>query len=263
MIDLKVKQGKERIVCLTEECTEALYLMGEQDRIVGVSSHTVRPPDARKKPKVSTFMKAKTEEILDLKPDLIIGFSDIQADIAQQLIKEGLDVYIANHRSVSEILTYIHILGGFIGETQKSLELVEKLQTVISENTASEKEIRLKTYFEEWHDPIITGIQWVSECIEIAGGQDVFPHLRHESLAKNRIISTEKIVEADPEVIFVSWCGKKYNPNIVKDRESWKTISAVIKKRVFEIPSSLILQPGPACILEGLPLIKSHLDMCR
>lgn len=252
-----------RIICLTEEPTEVLYLLGEEDRIVGVSGFTVRPKKARKeKPTVSTFLDANVEEILDLKPDLVIGFSDIQADIAQKLIKNGITVWINNHRTVYEIMKMIVQLGTLVGKQQQAIELIDSYQKRLK---SIEMEVKTwkrkpKVYFEEWYDPIITGICWVSELIEYCGGIDVYSHFKSNSLAKDRIIENQNdLVELNPDIILASWCGKMYKPNKMFERENWKNIQAYQTNQYFEIPSSIILQPGPACLSEGVELIYSIL----
>lgn len=251
-----------RIVCLTEETTETLYLLGEEDRIVGISGFTVRPKRARKeKPKVSAFIDANIQEIIDLQPDLVIGFSDIQADIAQELIKQGITVWVNNHRTVDDILRMMVQLGALVGKEQAALDLVNHFHRRKEEiqKEVGKWSIQPKVYFEEWYDPIISGISWVSELIELAGGKDLFKILSTESLAKNRIIEDHQIIiEKDPDIILVSWCGKKYKPKKMFNREGWDKITAVKHQQIFEIDSSIILQPGPASIFEGLELLHQH-----
>lgn len=246
----------QRIICLTEETTETLYLLGEQDRIVGISGFTVRPKEARKeKPKVSAFIDANIQKIIDLKPDLVIGFSDIQADIAKKLIKKGITVWVNNHRSVEDIFKMIIQLGSLVGKQSEALQLVasyEKRIAEIKEITNSWK-IKPKVYFEEWFDPLISGIQWVSEIITLAGGEDVFEELGKESLAKNRIIEKQKeVIKRNPDIILASWCGKKFKIKKMLARKGWGSIKAIEADQVFEINSSIILQPGPASVSEGL-----------
>lgn len=249
----------QRIICLTEETTETLYLLGEQDRIVGISGFTVRPPQARKeKPKVSTFLDAKTEEILDLKPDLVIGFSDIQANIAKELIAQGVTVWVNNYRSVEGILKMMMQLGVLVDQKEKALELVEAFQKEIAQmqTITQQWKIKPKVYFEEWFDPLITGIQWVSEIVELAGGIDIFPEHSNASLAKDRILKNSKVViERDPDIILASWCGKMFKKDKMLSREGWSKIKAVKDNALHEIKSPIILQPGPAALMEGLPMI--------
>lgn len=249
----------ERIICLTEETTETLYLLGEQDRIVGISGFTVRPKQARKeKPKVSTFLDAKTEEILDLKPDLVIGFSDIQANIAKELIAQGITVWVNNHRSVQGILKMMVQLGTLVGQNQKVIALVENIRKDIEQikTETSQWKLKPKVYFEEWFDPLISGIRWVSELIEIAGGEDVFPELAKCSLAKDRIIADHtEVIKRNPDIILASWCGKMFKKDKLLAREGWSNINAVKTDAIHEIKSELILQPGPAALMEALPQI--------
>ena len=249
----------ERIVCLTEETTETLYLLGEQDRIVGISGFTVRPPQARKeKPKISAFTSAKIESILELQPDLVLGFSNLQGDIARDLIKAGVEVYVFNHRSVAGILHMIATVGALIGEPAKGEALARELEAHVENVRVSAAYLPRKprVYFEEWDDPIISGIRWVSELIEIAGGEECFPELASQSLAGNRrILDPAEVVRRQPDIILGSWCGKKFRPEQVAARPGWDTIPAVRNGQLFEIKSPLILSPGPAALTEGLDAI--------
>lgn len=248
--------GPRRIVCLTEEPTETLYLLGESARIVGISGFTVRPPQARReKPKVSAFTSAKVGEILKLKPDLAIGFSDIQADIARELVAAGVEVWIANHRSVAGILDYIRRLGGLVGAASAANALAERLERGIEEveRAAAALPVRPRVYFEEWDEPPISGIQWVAELVRLAGGDDIFPERAAMPLARDRIIEDPaEIVRRDPQIIIGSWCGKKFRPEKVAARPGWSAITAVREGELHEIKSPLILQPGPAALTEGL-----------
>jgi iron complex transport system substrate-binding protein len=252
-----------RIVCLTEETTETLYLLGEEARIVGISGFTVRPPRARReKPKVSAFTSAKIDKIVALKPDLVLGFSDLQADIAAELIRAGIEVHVFNHRSVAEILRMIATLGGMVGCAVKADALVAELEAGIEEvrRSAARFTRRPRVYFEEWDEPQISGIRWVSELVGIAGGDDCFPELARESLGKNRIIAdTLEVPRRSPEVIFGSWCGKKFQPATVAARPGWSEVPAVRDGHLYEIKSSIILQPGPAALTDGLAAIHAHL----
>ena len=249
----------KRIICLTEETTETLYLLGESDRIVGISGFTMRPRRARKeKPKVSTFLDANIEEIINLKPDLVIGFSDIQADIARELIIRGITVWVNNHRTVRGILNMMVQLGTLVNKKQEALELVERVQTIIShiESITSKWSGRPRVYFEEWYDPLISGIGWVSEIIHLAGGEDVFAMLGQQSLAKDRIIrDPAQVVRQNPDIILVSWCGKPFKKDRLISREGWSEIKAVVTDAVHELPADIILQPGPAALIEGLPMV--------
>lgn len=244
----------QRIVCMTEETTETLYALGEDWRIVGISGFTVRPPRARKeKPRVSAFTSAKIDKILELEPDLVLGFSDLQADIAADLIRRGVPVHVFNHRSIAEILGMIGTLGGMIGRQQKAEEYLLKLEQRLSAAAAAPREPRPRVYFEEWDEPNISGIRWVSELISLAGGDDCFPELAAEPLAKNRIIADpDEIIRRRPDIIIGSWCGKKFRPEKVAARPGWHAIPAVANGEMHEVKSSLILQPGPAALTDGL-----------
>ena len=248
--------GPRRIVCLTEEPTEVLYAIGEQDRIVGISGFTVRPPRARReKPKVSAFTSAKIGEILKLEPDFVVGFSDIQADIARELIAAGVEVWISNHRSVAGILDYIGRLGALVGAADKAAQLVQRAQAHLAqvENAAKALPRRPRVYFEEWDEPMISGIRWVAELVRIAGGDDVFPQRAEKSLARDRIIADgAEVVRSAPDLIFGSWCGKRFRPQKVAARAGWADIPAVRDGELHEIKSPLILQPGPAALFDGL-----------
>ena len=248
--------GPRRIVCLTEEPTETLYALGEQDRIVGISGFTVRPAIARKeKPKVSAFTSAKIGEILKLQPDFVIGFSDIQADIAGELIRHGIEVWISNHRSVEGILDYIRRLGAMVGAADKADAYAEALQRGLEaiEREAADLPRRPKVYFEEWDEPAITGIRWVAELVRIAGGDDIFPERAAEPLARQRILEDpDEVVRRAPDIILGSWCGKKFRPEKVAARPGWDAIPAVRDGELHEIKSPIILQPGPAALSEGV-----------
>jgi iron complex transport system substrate-binding protein len=246
----------QRIVCLTEETTETLYLLGEEDRIVGISGFTVRPPRARKeKPKISAFTSANIDAILALKPDLVLGFSDLQADIAAALIRHGVPVYVFNQRSVAQILSMIAQLGGLIGVEEKATQLIAELQRNIghARECAAQLPRRPRVFFEEWCDPLISGIGWVSELIGIAGGDDIFPELARESGARQRIIADPMhVVERMPDIVIGSWCGRKFKPEQVLARDGWQITPAVKNQQVYEVKSPLILQPGPAALSDGL-----------
>ena len=243
-----------RIVCLTEETTETLYLLGEGDRVVGVSGYTVRPPEARQKPRVSAFINARFDKIEALRPDLILAFSDLQADIVAELARRGFNVVLFNQRSVAEILRMIRMLGGLIGRSDRAEALASKLETDLASirEQASAFAVRPRVYFEEWDDPLISGIQWVEELIEIAGGDPIFPELRHAKLAKDRIVSSEEVVRRAPDVIIASWCGKAVKKDKIASRPGWSALPAVQAGRIYEIKSAYILQPGPASLTEGV-----------
>ena len=252
-------RGPEKIVCLTEEPCETLYLLGEQHRIVGISGFTVRPAVARReKPKVSAFTSAKIDEILKLEPDFVIGFSDIQAEIAAELIRRGVEVWISNHRSVDGILDYIRRLGALVDAPDRAnalaYELARGLDAIVVE--AAKLPRRPKIYFEEWDEPPITGIRWVAELVRIAGGDDIFPERAIESLAKQRILEDpHEVVRRAPDIIIGSWCGKKFRPEKVAARPGWHAIPAVRDGELHEVKSPLILQPGPAALTDGVAAI--------
>jgi len=243
-----------RIVCLTEETTETLYLLGEGDRVVGISGYTVRPPEARSKPKVSAFINARFDKIDALKPDLVLAFSDLQADIAAELIRRGYSVVTFNQRSVVEILSMVRMVGALVGRQDSAERLAADLERGLTEirDRAATLPRRPRVFFEEWDDPLISGICWVDELIEIAGGQTLFPDLRRASLAKDRIVPPDAVRDADPEVIIASWCGKAMKKRTIVERPGWSTVRAVRNDHVYEIKSTYILQPGPAALTEGV-----------
>jgi iron complex transport system substrate-binding protein len=246
----------ERIVCLTEETTETLYLLGEEARIAGISGYTVRPPQVRReKPRVSAFSSANTGRILALRPDLVIGFSDIQADIARDLIKRGLTVLVFNQRSVAEILDMIRTLGALVGASDRAAKLVAELESGLDAIRAQADGLgkRPRVYFEEWDEPMISAIRWVSELIGIAGGNDIFPELARSQDARGRIIADAgEVVRRNPDLILGSWCGKKFRPEKLRARPGWAEVPAVRNNQLFEIKSAEILQPGPAALTEGV-----------
>jgi iron complex transport system substrate-binding protein len=254
----------QRIVCLTEETTETLYLLGEAWRIVGISGFTVRPPQARKeKPRVSAFTSAKIDRILALQPDLVLGFSDLQADIAAELIKAGVEVHVFNHRSIEDILRMIRTLGGMIGCEAKTLELIRQLTASLAQvrERAAALPRRPRVYFEEWDSPQISGIRWVSELVELAGGEDCFPELAVQSLGRNRIIADPlEVVRRAPDIILGSWCGKRFQPSEVAGRAGWAEVPAVRDGFVREIKSPLILQPGPAALTDGVRAVQAVIE---
>jgi iron complex transport system substrate-binding protein len=246
----------QRIVCLTEEPTEWLYLLGEERRIVGISGYTVRPPQARlDKPKVSAFLSAKIDKILALKPDCVIGFSDLQADIAAQLIRAGVQVTIFNQRSVAEIFSMLYQLAAMVGQSEQGLRRIEAMQRRLADlsEAAATLKRRPRVYFEEWYDPHISAIAWVSELIGIAGGDDCFPELAREPMGKGRIIADgADIVARNPDIVFGSWCGRRFRPAHVMARPGWADVNAVKTGQIFEIKSADILQPGPAALTDGV-----------
>jgi iron complex transport system substrate-binding protein len=250
-----------RIVCLTEETTETLYLLGQGDRIVGVSGYTVRPPEARAKPKVSAFVNAKFDKIVALEPDLVLAFSDLQADLTAELVRRGLTVVTFNQRSVAEILQMIRMLGGLVGCQRAAEALADRLSAGLDDVRASAARLpkRLRVFFEEWDDPLISGIRWVEELVEIAGGDPIFPELARCGLAKDRIVDPADVARRDPEVIFASWCGKRMKKATIQNRPGWDRVTAVRADRIFEIKSTYILQPGPAALTDGVAQIHANL----
>ena len=243
-------------MCLTEETTEWLYLLGEERRIVGISGFTVRPARARReKPRVSAFTSAKIDQILALQPDLVLGFSDLQADIAAELVRQGVNVHIFNQRSVEEILDMLVQLGALVGAGAAALRWVDAWQQRAATLRAAlpPLEQRPKVYFEEWDEPLFSGIRWVSELVELAGGRDCFPELAREPLGKNRIIADpDEVIRRAPDIILGSWCGKKFRPEKVAARPGWDAVPAVRAGRIHEVKSAIILQPGPAALTDGL-----------
>ena len=250
----------QRIVCLTEETTEWLYLLGEEARIAGISGYTVRPPRARQeKPKVSAFLSAKIDKILALQPDCVFGFSDLQADIAAQLIRHGVQVTVFNQRSVAEIFAMMYQVAAMVGQAAQGLQRIAAMQAHIDQIRAQVNALqaagarRPRVYFEEWDEPHISAIRWVSELMGIAGGDDVFPELAQQGLGKDRIIAdSAEVLRRNPDIIFGSWCGKKFRPHLVAQRPGWDAMAAVRSGQLHEIKSPLILQPGPAALTEGL-----------
>ena len=244
----------ERIVCLTEETTETLFLLGQGHRVVGVSGYTVRPPEARRKPKVSAFLSARFDKIEALSPDLVLAFSDLQADLAAALTRRGIAVVTFNQRSVDEIFQMIRMLGGLVGCQAEAVALAATLGEGLDRvrESAARLPSRLRTFFEEWDDPLISGIKWVEELVEIAGGAPIFPELANARLAVDRVVSPSEVARRNPDVIFASWCGKKVQPERIRTSAGWDRIAAVRDNRIYEIKSSFILQPGPASLTEGL-----------
>jgi len=243
-----------RIVCLSDEASELLYLLGEQDRIVGVSGFSTRPPAVRTKPRVSTFRDANFEAIEKLDPDLIITYSDVQAEITKEAIHRGLPVLNFNQRSVSEIFEFIALIARLVNRQEEGSRLISAYQSGLEEiaNRASGFARKPRVFFEEWHDPIISGIEWVEELVEIAGGEPIFPEFRKARKARDRVVQSEQVIERNPDVILASWCGMKVKKEAICSREGWDRIEAVRNGHVYEIPSSHILQPGPACLTDGV-----------
>ena len=254
-----------RIVCLTEETVETLYLLGEQDRIVGVSGYAVRPPQVRReKPRVSAFISADIPKILALEPDLVLAFSDLQANIVADLVRAGVAIHVFNQRDIAGIFAMIRTLGAIVGAAERADQLATGLEQRLARVAATPRASpKPKVYFEEWDDPLISGIGWVSELIEIAGGEDALPKLRLQQAAKDRIISPDVVRKAAPDVILASWCGKKVVPEKIRQRPGWDAIPAVRNNRLVEIKSPLILQPGPAALTDGLDAIRAALAGVR
>lgn len=249
-----------RIVCLTTETVEVIYLLGEQERLVGISGYTTRPAIARKeKPKVAAFTSAKIEKILALKPDLVLGFSNLQADIAAELIKAGLEVHVFNQRSVDDILRMIRTTGRLLGVEEKAQTIVTDMQAHITQAREGAKTLprKPKVYFEEWDDPMMCSIRWAAELIEIAGGEDCFPELTTFQNAKDRVVTPAQVLARKPDIIIASWCGKKFQPEVMQARDGWQTLPAIQNKMVFEIKSADILQPGPSVFTHGLKQLSS------
>jgi iron complex transport system substrate-binding protein len=250
-----------RIVCLTDETTETLYLLGEQDRIVGISAYAQRPPEARSKPRVSAFKDANFEKILALKPDLVLTFSDVQAEITCELVRRGVTVLNFNQRSIAEILEMIATLSRIVGKETEGSALIDRLRDGLNEIALVAKSFRRRprVYFEEWDDPLISGIEWVEELIGIAGGEAIFPELRRCGKAKDRVVDPAEVARRDPEVILASWCGKKVNTRKICSRPGWDKTTAVRNGHVYEIASDCILQPGPASLTEGVQQLQELL----
>src|SRR5712691_1333710 len=246
-----------RIVCLTEETTETLYLLGQGHRIVGVSGYTVRPPEARQKPKVSAFINARFDKIQALEPDLVLAFSDLQADLAAELVRRGITVVTFNQRSIAEILQMIRMIGGLVGCQPAAEQLAGRLEGDLDRmrDISARFPKRLRVFFEEWDEPLISGIRWVEELVEIAGGTPIFPELAAARLARDRVVDPSEVARRDPEVVLASWCGKKVQPSRIRERAGWQSVSAVAHNRIFEVKSTYILQPGPASLTEGIQQI--------
>jgi len=256
MQDEAASLAPRRIVCLTEETTEWLYLLGEEARIVGISGYTVRPRRAREeKPKVSAFLSARIDKILALEPDCVFGFSDLQADIAAELVRRGVQVTVFNQRSVAEIFSMLYQVAAIVGRAGRGLELLAAMRSRLDAIAAAAGALprRPRVYFEEWDEPRISAIRWVSELVGIAGGEDCFPELAREPLGKNRIIADDAaIIARNPDIVIGSWCGKKFRPEKVAARPGWREVHAVKEQRLYEVKSADILQPGPAALTDGV-----------
>ncbi|MCP3062183.1 ABC transporter substrate-binding protein [Myxococcus sp. K38C18041901] len=243
-----------RVVCMTEETTEVLYRIGAGELVVGVSGFTVRPPEARKKPRVSSFLDANFERILELKPDLVLGFSDLQADLGRELCKRGVPVYLFNQRSVAEILQSVRLTGALVGRAEAAEKLAEELTANLTRHADAAESLprRPRIFFEEWHEPLISGIRWCSELVELVGGVDVCRESRASQGAKGRIFEPEEVARRDPEGVIASWCGRKAKRDKISARPGWEKVTAVVDDQLYEVKSSLILQPGPAALSDGV-----------
>ncbi len=255
--------GPRRIICLTEETTEWLYLLGQADRIVGISGYTVRPRRAREeKPRVSAFLSAKIDKILALEPDCVFGFSDLQADIASALIRAGVQVTVFNQRSVAEIFSMLYQVGAMVGQAEAAQARIARMQADLAAMRQASAALprRPRVYFEEWDEPAISAIRWVSELVGIAGGEDVFPELARMPMGRDRIIADPmQIVARAPEIVLGSWCGKKFRPEKVAARAGWTEVPAVRDGQIFEIKSADILQPGPAALTDGVAQLHARI----
>ncbi len=243
-----------RVVCMTEETTEVLYRIGAGDLVVGVSGFTVRPPEARKKPRVSSFLDANFERILELKPDLVLGFSDLQADLGRELCKRGVPVYLFNQRSIAEILQAVRLTGALVGRAEDAERLADALTANLERHAEAADRLpcQPRIFFEEWHEPLISGIRWVSELVELVGGEDVCRESRASHGAKGRIFEPEEVAKRNPDAVIASWCGRKAKREKIASRPGWSAVHAVVHDQLYEVRSSYILQPGPAALSDGV-----------
>jgi iron complex transport system substrate-binding protein len=250
-----------RIVCLTAETAEIVYALGQGDRVVGVSGYVVRPPEARRKPKVAAFTSYHREKLLALDPDLVLAFSDLQKDIVRDLVGEGLTVLVLNQRSLADTLDAIRLVGAVLGETAAAGDLTREIEASLAEIAARGARLtrRPRVFFEEWDDPLISGIRWVAEAIRLAGGEDIFPELAGEQAAAARIVDPAEVIRRAPDVIIASWCGKKVNRDRIRGRPGWEAVPAVQRDHVYEVKSAHILQPGPG-LVEGIRQIQALLE---
>lgn len=246
----------KRIICLTEESVEFIYLLGQEHRIVGVSAYAKRPTDVLTKPKVSAFINGNIKKIVELKPDLVIGFSDIQKDLARDLIASGMNVWIANHRSIEGILDYLSMLGRVLGCENQSEKIILELRTNIekAKTFASSLRVKPKVYIEEWDDPMISGIEWFCELVELCGGEVALPGKRG-ALASDRIVTPEEVIKSNPDIILASWCGKKVDIKRIKERSGFRSLNAIQNDSVFELIPEIFLQPGPAPLKDGIGIL--------
>lgn len=243
-----------RVVCLTEETTETLYRIGAGDLVVGVSGFTVRPPEARRKPRVSAFLSADGDAIAALRPDLVVGFSDLQAEVARDLVRRGIPVLVTNQRSVAEILQTVRLVTAAVGRAEAGEALAAELEAGLARvaDAATALPRRPRVFFEEWPDPLIAGIRWVSELLELAGAEDVCAETRASHAAKGRIVAPEEVARRTPEAVVASWCGKKARREVIRARPGWADVPAVRDDQLYELRSAIILQPGPAALTDGV-----------
>ncbi|MGZ3460486.1 MAG: cobalamin-binding protein [Archangium sp.] len=244
----------QRIVCMTEETTETLYRLGAGELVVGVSGFTVRPPEARRKPRVSSFLDANFERILELKPDLVLGFSDLQADLGRELCKRGVPVVLFNQRSLAEILQTVRVVGALVGRAEAAEKLADELEANLARHAEAAEKLprRPRIFFEEWHEPLISGIRWCSELVELVGGEDVCRESRQHPGAKGRIFDPAEVARRNPEGVIASWCGRKARREKIISRPGWERVQAVVDDQLYEVKSTLILQPGPASLTDGV-----------
>jgi iron complex transport system substrate-binding protein len=243
-----------RVVCMTEETTEVLYRIGAGDLVVGVSGFTVRPREARTKPRVSSFLDANFERILELRPDLVLGFSDLQADLGRELCKRGVPVYLFNQRSIAEILQAVRLTGALVGRAEAAERLAAELTANLERHAEAAERLprRPRIFFEEWHEPLISGIRWVSELVEVVGGEDVCRESRASHGAKGRVFEPEEVARRNPDAVIASWCGRKAKREKIAARPGWAEVRAVLDDQLYEVKSSFILQPGPAALSDGV-----------
>jgi iron complex transport system substrate-binding protein len=267
MLSSHLSSYPRKIVCLTEEILETLFLLNEESRIVGRSQFAIRPAQALKIPIVTQFNRANIDKITELKPDLIIGYSDVQKDIARQLIEAGQNVFISNHRSIKEILDYILMIGSLVNKHQQAENIVNKIKALMEKVSQLSHQYfgnnKPKVYFEEWDEPLITSSLWIHEIIEICGGINIFPQKSSEFLAKNRIVSHQEVCQQNPDIIFLCWCGKKANIEQVKNRPDYQNIKAIKNNHLYEVIPEIFLQPGPAALFDGIPLMFEYLQKIK
>jgi iron complex transport system substrate-binding protein len=261
LAEIEIPRRPCRIACLTEETAETLFRLGAGELVAGVSVYAERPAEVRRKPRISAFIKADFAKIEAVRPDLVLCFSDLQAEIAAECAKRGLDVVVFNQRSIAEILGMVLALGALVGRERAAADLVAELTESVRTVAAQSRELprRPRVYFEEWDDPLISGIRWVTELITVAGGEDVFPELAGAALARDRIVSAAEVVHRDPECILASWCGKPARLDAIAARPGWSDITAVRRECLHEIPSVIILQPGPAALTDGVRELQRHI----